>query len=369
MRAGSSARPARRAPRPLHSAEAAAGTQPTVTMVYTRKELIESASTPSPRTGTARRTGAAPRGARHRRLGTDLERRDRGVPRDARGGPRGPVEAVRHAAARPTPWFSSAAGPPLTMDLRGRRRGPPDRTSRPPTPRAARSPRSGSPSRTTDGKNTGTDKIDVLALGGGGLEAMTRAPRVPPDRHLRGREPARGRRPPQLDRTPIHRPRRRRPRTRCPASHLPRGRARPLTAPPDAHPLPAVALAPERSRARAGRTVALTRRLVSADPACAGPGEYVEIRRRRRRRTDFARLRLVSTAADGTFTLPLRADATAGYVAVAPERPGCLSATSAGASLAAVPRASRLRRCLRRAHRIRAPRARTRAVRRCRLGR
>jgi uncharacterized repeat protein (TIGR01451 family) len=99
-----------------------------------------------------------------------------------------------------------------------------------------------------------------------------------------------------------------------------------------------VALAASSRIARAGRTVTLRGRVASAEAACAGPREYVEILRRRTGGTRFTDFASVSTTADGTFELPLRADASADYVAVVPEREGCLRAASAAVRIAVRPR-------------------------------
>jgi hypothetical protein len=67
--------------------------------------------------------------------------------------------------------------------------------------------------------------------------------------------------------------------------------------------------------------------------ACAGAGEYVRILRRRATATAPSELATVSTAAGGTFDLPVIVDATAQYWAVAPARLGCGEATSPAAAL------------------------------------
>jgi uncharacterized protein DUF11 len=121
----------------------------------------------------------------------------------------------------------------------------------------------------------------------------------------------------------------------------PGGASGPGVAPPPGTEGPAtrgVLLRASRPRARAGRTVTLAGRVTSSASPCTGPREYVEIHRRRDGRTTFAPFATVSTAADGTFELPLRIDVGAEYVAVAPERPGCAGASSAGVRVLVRPR-------------------------------
>ncbi|HEX8084717.1 MAG TPA: hypothetical protein VF529_10545 [Solirubrobacteraceae bacterium] len=109
-------------------------------------------------------------------------------------------------------------------------------------------------------------------------------------------------------------------------------------APPAAPVSRAVALTASSRLARAGRTVQLRGRVASVAGPCAGPREYVQILRRRAGRRTFTDFASVETAADGTFALPLRVDASADYLAVVTASDGCLRAASTPLRIAARPR-------------------------------
>jgi Domain of unknown function DUF11 len=88
----------------------------------------------------------------------------------------------------------------------------------------------------------------------------------------------------------------------------------------------------------AGKTLSLAGRLVSSSAGCADAGEFVQILRRRRGASEFKDFASVSTLADGTFELPILADATADYVAVAPAAGDCPRAASEPAVVLVSPR-------------------------------